>query len=47
MFNIPGDVVDESFIDDAIPEMPKGEYLRNWQMGHILAQIHSNISKRP
>lgn len=47
-FNIPGDVVNNAFLDDAVRAVkrarpPMDQQLRNWQMGPILAEIYGRL----
>jgi len=47
-FNIPGDVVNNGFLDDAVRTVKRArpamdQQLRNWQMGPILAEIYGRL----
>jgi hypothetical protein len=47
-FNIPGEVVNEAFLADAVRTVkrarpPLDQQLRNWQMGPILAEIYARL----
>lgn len=46
MFNIPGSVVEEDFIHQAVEDVRKSngeKKLRNWQMGEILKRIYTTL----